>query len=118
MYCKAMENYGFPPVMWIASIERCRQAICMPILCFDSIFWLITYPERGTKPKDLEKVQDLNRETTEYGLKQGWLNYRPDPYIHAPLTYSKAAMYWKYLRIFKKIVDPKQIMHPGRLGLP
>jgi FAD/FMN-containing dehydrogenase len=107
MYNAAMEKYGFPPVMWIASIERCRQAICMPIICFDS-----------TKEQDLEKVQDMNRETTEYGLKQGWLNYRPDPFIHAPLTYSQAAMYWKYLRAFKKLVDPKMIMHPGRLALP
>ncbi len=107
MYNAAMEKYGFPPVMWIASIERCRQAICMPIICFDS-----------TKEEDFEKVQDLNRDTTEYGLKQGWLNYRPDPFIHAPLTYSQAAMYWKYLRIFKKIVDPNMIMHPGRLALP
>jgi FAD/FMN-containing dehydrogenase len=106
MYCKAMEKYGLPPVMWIASIERCRQAICMPILCFDS-----------TKDEDLEKVQDLNRETTEYGLKQGWLNYRPDPYIHIQ-AYYQAGMYWKYLRAFKKMVDPNMIMHPGRLALP
>jgi len=107
MYNAAMKKYGFPEVMWIASIERCRQAICMPIICFDS-----------SKPEDFEKVQDLNRETTEYALKQGWVNYRPDPYIHAPLTFSQAAMYWKYLRIFKKIVDPNMIMHPGRLALP
>ncbi|MFO7795878.1 MAG: FAD-binding oxidoreductase [Promethearchaeati archaeon] len=107
MYCEKMEKYGFPPVMWVASIERGRQAICMPIVCFDS-----------TDPKDFEKVQDLNRETTEYGLEQGWLNYRPDPYIHAPLMYSRAGMYWKYLRAFKKLVDPNMIMHPGRLALP
>ena len=107
MYTAAMEKYGFPPVMWIASIERCRQAICMPIICFDS-----------TKQSDIEKVQDMNRETTEYALKQGWLNYRPDPYIHAPLTYSQAGMYWKYLRMMKKMLDPNMIMHPGRLALP
>ncbi len=107
MYCNAMEKYGFPPTMWVASIERGRQAICMPIICFDS-----------TNPEDFERVQELNRETTEYGLEQGWLNYRPDPYIHAPLTYSKAGMYWKYLRAFKKLVDPNMIMHPGRLALP
>jgi len=106
MYCKAMEKYGFAPVMWIASIERCRQAICMPIVCFDS-----------TKQEDLEKVQELNRETTEYGLKQGWLNYRPDPYVHIQ-AYYQAGMYWKYLRAFKKLVDPNMIMHPGRLALP
>jgi FAD/FMN-containing dehydrogenase len=106
MYNAAMEKYGFPPVMWIASIERCRQAICMPIVCFDS-----------TKQEDLEKVQDLNRETTEYGLKQGWLNYRPDPFVHIEAYYN-ASMYWKYLRAFKKLVDPSMIMHPGRLALP
>ena len=48
MYNAKMEEYGFPPVMWIASIERCRQAICMPIVCFDS-----------TKQSDFEAVQDL-----------------------------------------------------------
>jgi FAD/FMN-containing dehydrogenase len=101
-----MEEYGFPPVMWIASIERCRQAICMPIVCFDS-----------TKQSDLEKVQEMNRDTTEYALKQGWLNYRPDPYIHIQ-AYYQAGMYWKYLRAFKKLVDPNMIMHPGRLALP
>ena len=78
----------------------------LPIICFDS-----------SDPKNLEKVQDLNRETTEYALKQGWLNYRPDPYIHVQ-AYYQAAMYWKYLRAFKKLVDPNMIMHPGRLGLP
>jgi FAD/FMN-containing dehydrogenase len=83
-----------------------RQAICMPIVCFDS-----------TKQSDLEKVQEMNRETTEYGLKHGWLNYRPDPFIHIEAYYN-AAMYWKYLRAFKKLVDPNMIMHPGRLALP
>jgi len=107
MYNGVLEKHGFVPVMWIASIERCRQAICMPIICFDS-----------TKEEDMERVQDVNRETTEYALKQGWLNYRPDPFIHAPSTYSQAAMYWKYLRKIKKLFDPSMIMHPGRLCLP
>ncbi|KKN37144.1 hypothetical protein LCGC14_0766540 [marine sediment metagenome] len=105
-YSDVMERYGFPPVLWIASIERARQAICMPIVCFDS-----------TKDEDFERVQEMNRETTEYCLKQGWLNYRPDPYIHIQ-AYYQAAMYWKYLRLFKKMVDPAHIMHPGRLALP
>lgn len=105
-YCTIMENYEFPPVMWIASVECCRQAICMPILVFDS-----------SKPEDLERVRDLNREATEYSLKQGWINYRPDPYIHIS-AYYQSGMYWKYLRAFKKLVDPNMIMHPGRLGLP
>jgi FAD/FMN-containing dehydrogenase len=107
MYNAEMEKRGIPPVMWIASIERCRQALCSPIVCFDS-----------TKEEDFEKVQDLNRVTTEYALKKGWLNYRPDPYIHAPLTYSQAGMYWKYLRMIKKMFDPNMILHPGRLTLP
>jgi FAD/FMN-containing dehydrogenase len=107
MYNSVLEKHGFVPVMWIASIERCRQAICMPIICFDS-----------TKEEDMERVQDVNRETTEYALRQGWLNYRPDPFIHAPSTYSQAAMYWKYLRKIKKLFDPNMIMHPGRLCLP
>jgi FAD/FMN-containing dehydrogenase len=106
MYNAAMEKYGFPPVMWIASIDRCRQAICMPIVCFDS-----------TKDEDFERVQALNQETTEYALKQGWLNYRPDPFIHVE-AYYQSGMYWKYLRAFKKLVDPAGVMHPGRLALP
>ncbi|TFG24004.1 MAG: FAD-binding oxidoreductase [Promethearchaeota archaeon] len=67
--------------------------------------------------KDFEKVQDLNAVTTEYALKRGWLNYRPDPFIHIQ-AYYQAGMYWKYLRAFKKLVDPNMIMHPGRLALP
>ncbi|NHJ20467.1 MAG: FAD-binding oxidoreductase [Candidatus Lokiarchaeota archaeon] len=101
-----MEKYGFPPVIWIASIERCRQAICMPIVCFDS-----------TQEEGFEKVQALNQETTEYNLKHGWLNYRPDPFIHIQAFY-QSGMYWKYLRAIKKLLDPNMVMHPGRLALP
>ncbi len=106
-YNSILRKYEFPEVMWIASIERCRQAICMPIICFDS-----------SKPDDFVRVQDMNRETTEYCLKKGWINYRPDPYIHAPLTYAKAGTYLKYLRKVKEMFDPNYIMHPGRLMLP
>jgi hypothetical protein len=106
-YNAAFKKYGFPEVMWIASIERCRQAICMPIVCFDS-----------SNPDDFIRVQDLNRETTEYCLKKGWINYRPDAYIHAPMTYSLAGTYLKYLRKVKEMFDPNYIMHPGRLMLP
>ncbi len=118
MYNAALEKYEFPPVMWIASIERCRQAICMPIVCFDSIFCNSKCSERGSKTEDFERVQEVNRETTDYALKQGWLNYRPDPYVHAPSMYSQAGMYWKYLRKLKRMVDPNMILHPGRLCLP
>lgn len=106
-YNKILKKYEFPEVMWIASIERCRQAICMPIVCFDS-----------SKPDDFQRVQDMNRESTEMCLKRGWINYRPDPYIHAPMTYSKAGIYLKYLRKVKEMYDPHYILHPGRLMLP
>ena len=106
-YNKILKKYDFPEVMWIASIERCRQAICMPIVCFDS-----------SKPEDFQRVQDMNRESSEMCLKHGWINYRPDPYIHAPMMYSQAGMYLKYLRKVKEMFDPNYIMHPGRLMLP
>lgn len=106
-YNKILKKYDFPEVMWIASIERCRQAICMPIVCFDS-----------TKPEDFERVQEMNRESTEMCLTRGWINYRPDPYIHAPMMYSKAGTYLKYLRKMKEMFDPHYILHPGRLMLP
>ncbi|MBD3186912.1 FAD-binding protein [Candidatus Bathyarchaeota archaeon] len=107
IYNKILEKYDFAPVMWIASIERARQAICMPIVCFDS-----------SKPEDFERVQEVNRETTEIMLPKGWVNYRPDPYIHAPKTYSMAGTYYKYLKLVKEMFDPDYIMHPGRLCLP
>ncbi len=107
LYNDILRKYGFPEVMWIASIEQCRQAICMPIVCFDN-----------SKPENFERVQEMNRETTEKCLARGWINYRPDPFIHAPLTYSKAGTYWKYLHKVKEMFDPNYIMHPGRLGLP
>jgi hypothetical protein len=107
VYNAVLKKYGFPEVMWIASIERCRQAICMPIVCFDS-----------SNPDDFIRVQDMNRETTEICLSKGWINYRPDAYVHAPMTYSKAGTYHKYLRKVKEMFDPNYIMHPGRLMLP
>jgi len=101
-----MEKYGIPPVLWVASIEHGREAICMPIVCFDP-----------AKPEDLQKVQEFNKETTGIFLDKGWLNYRPDPYIHAPEMYSRAKAYFEILKKIKRLLDPKGIMHPGRLGL-
>jgi hypothetical protein len=44
------------------------------------------------------------------------VNYRPDPTIHAPLTYAAAPVVYKILRKIKEIIDPNMIMHPGRLA--
>jgi len=93
--------------MWIASIDHCRQAICMPIVCFDY-----------TDPEDVRRVQEVNRVTTEIFLDKGWLNYRPDPYVHAPLTFARAKAYYDLLRRFREVIDPNFIMHPGRLSMP
>jgi len=106
-YCAAMENYGFPPVMWVASIDHARQAIVMPILCFDS-------DEKGI----YDRIREFNLETTKSFLKQGWINYRPDPFVHAPETFRKAKNYYKMLVKFRKVLDPNLILHPGRLAIP
>lgn len=107
IYNQKLEEYGFPPVMWIASIDHCRQAICMPIVCFDY-----------TNPEDVQRVQEVNRVTTEIFLDKGWLNYRPDPYVHAPLSFARAKAYYDLLVRLRKVVDPNMIMHPGRLAMP
>ncbi|RDE11210.1 MAG: hypothetical protein C4K49_12115 [Candidatus Thorarchaeota archaeon] len=106
-YCAKMEEYGFPPTMWVASIDHGRQAIVMPIVCFDS-----------TKPGIYDKIREFNLETTKSFLKQGWLNYRPDPFVHAPETFSLAKDYYKMLVKFRKVLDPNLILHPGRLAIP
>ena len=107
MYCAKMEEYGFPPVMWVASIDHARQAIVMPIVCFD-----------GTQDGIYEKIREFNLDTTKIVFKNGWLNYRPDPFVHAPLTFSKAKEYYKMLVKFRKVLDPNMILHPGRLAIP
>ncbi len=107
MYCQKMEEHGFAPTMWIASIDHARQAIVMPILCFDS-----------TEPGINEKIRKWNLETTKLVLENGWLNYRPDPFVHAPETFSQAKEYYKMLVKFRKVLDPNLIMHPGRLAIP
>jgi hypothetical protein len=107
MYCEKMIEHGFAPTMWIASIDHARQAIVMPILCFDS-----------TEPGINEKIRKWNLETTKLVLENGWLNYRPDPFVHAPETFSKAKEYYKMLVKFRKVLDPNLIMHPGRLAIP
>jgi hypothetical protein len=106
-YCAAMENHGFPPTMWVASIDHARQAIVMPILCFDS-------DEKGI----FDKIREFNLETTKSFLKQGWINYRPDPFVHAPETFTRAKEYYKMLVKFRKVLDPNFILHPGRLAIP
>jgi glycolate oxidase len=101
-----MVKYGFSPIVWVAAIEHGREAIGMPIVCFDS-----------RESKEIESVEDLNNELTEIFLDKGWINYRPDETIHAPLTFSRANEYLRLLKEFKKIFDPAGIMHPGRLCL-
>jgi hypothetical protein len=79
----------------------------MPILCFDS-----------SEPSIYDKIREFNIETTKSFLKQGWINYRPDPFVHAPLTFSKSKDYYRMLVKFRKVLDPNLILHPGRLAIP
>ena len=102
-----MANHGFPETMWVASIDHARQAIVMPILCFDS-----------TEPGIMDRIREFNLETTRSFLKKGWINYRPDPFVHAPETFSQAKEYYKMLVKFRKVLDPNLILHPGRLAIP
>ncbi len=102
-----MKEYGFPPVLWVAAIEHARQAIFMPIVCFDP-----------TNPDEIERLYEFNRDTTEIFVEKGWINYRPDPFIHAPAMFHRGKAYYEYLKKLKKIFDPNGIMHPGRLCLP
>jgi len=101
-----MEEYGFAPVIWVASIEHGRECIGMPIVCFNN-----------RDPDDIQRVIEFNRETTEIFLDKGWINYRPDAKIHAPAMYSRAQGYYYWLKKIKQLFDPNGIMHPGRLCL-
>ncbi|NHI92912.1 MAG: FAD-binding oxidoreductase [Candidatus Lokiarchaeota archaeon] len=105
LYCKKMEEYGFPPVMWLASIDHCRECIIMPIFCFDS-----------RKVEDFKRIEACEEDCTKLFLERGWVNYRPNPTIHAPLSYAKAPIAYKMLKACKKVLDPNMIMHPGRLA--
>ncbi len=105
LYCSKMEEYKFPPVMWIASIDHCRECIVMPIFCFDT-----------RKVEDYERLEACETDVTKEFLKRGWVNYRPNPTIHAPLTYAKAPVAYQLLLKIKKVIDPNMIMHPGRLA--
>ena len=104
-YVAKMKEFGIPPVMWIASIDHGRQAIVMPIVCFDA-----------SDPASVENVRELDRVTSEYCYDRGWLNYRPNPKIHSPLMWERAPTYFKYLKAMKNLLDPNGILHPGRLG--
>jgi hypothetical protein len=79
----------------------------MPILCFDS-----------TEPGIFEKIREFNTVTTKSFLKKGWINYRPDSFVHAPLTFRETKAYYKMLVKFRKVLDPNLILHPGRLAIP
>ncbi|MFX1561977.1 MAG: FAD-binding oxidoreductase [Promethearchaeota archaeon] len=99
-----MEKHDLPPVIWVASIEQGRQAIVMPIVCFDS------RTEAGYK-----QVEAWDRETTDIFHKKGWMNYRPNAFIHWPAMRPMMPEYVKLLKEQKSIWDPNGIMHPGRL---
>jgi FAD/FMN-containing dehydrogenase len=106
IYCQKMQDHGFAPVMWFASVDHCRQCLIMPFFCFDS-----------RKAEDYERIERCELECTQLFLKRGWINYRPNPSIHSPLMYQRAPIAFKYLRKIKQIFDPNMIMHPGRLAL-
>jgi FAD/FMN-containing dehydrogenase len=101
---KTMEKHDIPPVIWVASIEQGRQAIVMPIVCFDS------RTEAG-----YEQVEAWDREVTDIFHKKGWMNYRPNAFIHWPAMRPLMPEYVKLLKEIKNLWDPNNIMHPGRL---
>ena len=68
------------------------------------------------KVEDFERLEACETDCTEIFLKKGWVNYRPNPTIHAPLSYAKAPIAYNLLRKMKEVLDPNMIMHPGRLA--
>ena len=104
---KLMEKYQFSPVVWLAAVDHGRQGLVMPIVLFDPKL-----------PEDLEKVKALDSEMTERFLKMGGIPYRPNADVHAPMAMSQSIGYYNLLKRVKRVVDPKGIMHPGRLALP
>ncbi len=103
---ETMEKHDLPPVVWVSSIEQGRQCIGMPIVCFDS------RTEAG-----YEQAEAWDRETTEIFHKKGWLNYRPNAFIHWPAMRPMMPEYVGMLKELKDLWDPNRIMHPGRLDV-
>ncbi|MDO8056403.1 MAG: hypothetical protein Q6361_06030, partial [Candidatus Hermodarchaeota archaeon] len=103
---ETMEKFDIPPVMWVASIEHGRQCIAMPIATFDS-----------RTEKGYQQVEAWDKHFTEIAHKKGWLNYRPNAFIHWPAMKPLMPEYVKMLKELKALWDPNGIMHPGRLDV-
>jgi FAD/FMN-containing dehydrogenase len=101
---ETMEKFDIPPVQWVASIEQGRQCISMPIVTFDS-----------RTEKGYEQAEAWDKHFTEIAHKKGWLNYRPNAFIHWPAMKPLMPEYVKMLQELKALWDPNGIMHPGRL---
>ena len=73
--------------------------------------------ERNELFNSISRVQSIIEKRSNMPILSTILLSAEDPYIHIS-AYYQSGMYWKYLRAFKKLVDPAGIMHPGRLALP
>ena len=103
---KLMAKYQISPVVWLAAVDHGRQALVMPIVLFDP-----------KSEEEFKTVEALDREMTELCLSMGGIPYRPSAAVHAPLAMSKSIGYYDLLKKIKQMLDPNNIMHPGRLGL-
>ena len=66
--------------------------------------------------RDSQRVEELFLEASRELIHQGAFFDRPYP-LWAEEVYARASLYHRKIKEIKKVVDPNNIMNPGKLAL-
>ena len=109
---KAMEHtervfrkYNFTPYVTLNMIDG-KSLECVINLAFDR-----------NEPSRIAAAHACNDELTEDFIRQGFIPYRVGPQSMSSIV-TAGDSFWKTVRELKKVLDPNNIISPGRYNLP
>jgi len=104
---KIMDKYGFPRIVFIRPLREGHFSMFRPIVPFNK-----------ANAEEIERVRQCMGELTAMALEMGFVPYKA-PDWSVKMMAQRADPNWvELLRRVKKVLDPNDIMNPGRWGAP
>jgi len=103
---KLMVDYGFSPIIFLATMDYTRFGLFRPIIPFN----------KGDK-KEVEEVRELLKKIAKVIYEEGGVTYKSTNWMAQMLRERGDPGFFKLIEKVKNTLDPNRIMNPGRWNM-